>query len=69
MNCSSTAGVPEGPLDFTSSKREKLLKLCCVMSIEYRFTHNLDHLELQLRDAERCFRRPLKISPRSAPSQ
>jgi hypothetical protein len=46
-------GVPEGPFGFHVQQAvEKLLKaLLCQLSIEYRFTHNLDHLELQLRDA------------------
>jgi hypothetical protein len=46
-------GVPEGPFGFHVQQAvEKLLKaLLCQMSIEYKFTHDLDHLELQLKDA------------------
>jgi hypothetical protein len=47
------AGIPEGPFGFHVQQAvEKLLKaLLCQLSIEYKFTHNLDHLELQLKDA------------------
>ena len=46
-------GVPEGPFGFHVQQAvEKLLKaLLCQLSIEYKFTHDLDHLELQLKDA------------------
>jgi hypothetical protein len=46
-------GIPEGPFGFHVQQAvEKLLKaLLCQLSIEYRFTHDLDQLELQLKDA------------------
>jgi hypothetical protein len=47
------AGIPDGPLGFHVQQAiEKLLKaLLSQLSIEYKFTHDLDHLELQLKDA------------------
>jgi hypothetical protein len=47
------AGIPDGPFGFhVQQAKEKLLKaLLSQLSIEYRFTHDLNHLELQLKDA------------------
>jgi hypothetical protein len=46
-------GIPEGPFGFHVQQAvEKLLKaLLSKLSIEYKFTHDLNHLELQLKDA------------------
>jgi hypothetical protein len=46
-------GMPEGPFGFHVQQAvEKLLKaLLCQRSIEYKRTHDLDHLELQLKSA------------------
>jgi len=47
------AGIPDGPFGFHVQQAiEKLLKaLLSQLTIEYKFTHDLDHLELQLKDA------------------
>jgi hypothetical protein len=47
------AGIPDGPFGFHVQQAvEKLLKaLLSQLSIEYKFTHDLDHLEPQLKDA------------------
>jgi HEPN domain-containing protein len=46
-------GIPDGPFGFHVQQAiEKLLKaLLSQLSKEYKFTHDLDHLELQLKDA------------------
>ena len=47
------AGIPDGPFGFHVQQAiEKLLKaLLSQLSIEYKFTHDLNQLELQLKDA------------------
>jgi hypothetical protein len=47
------SGVPEGPFGFHVQQAiEKLLKaLLSQLSIEYRYTHDLDYLVTQLKDA------------------
>jgi hypothetical protein len=49
----SAAGIPDGPFGFHVQQAvEKLLNaLLSQLSIEYKLTHDLNQLELQLRDA------------------